>query len=328
MTVRKWPLALNQPGYDYPAEVFRAQHYGASAGGNGVVDPGALKVVAQPAPDGTVSVVPGGAYAKSTYAGAAGQSYYVPSFEPEVLTIPPTGSASGGRHDLVILRVCDPQYDVHPEQPGGEITAEEAANYDFWWFEIHQGKPATATFDFPFVRLAGINRPANTTIVAPEHITDLRELANPQNHLHMRGNNLISDDRQSLHSGTTIWPNDATHYMKIPEFATNVVIRGSWETVAANRENRSQGTAVIALVHPDGSEIKTQQTRWRNVRDGDSTRDESLNIHNSDSRPVPAKFRGETVRVEMRATKISGPNVYMDGNSSWAVTLYFEQEIA
>lgn len=326
MTVRKWPLALNQPGYDYPAEGFRAQHFGASAGGNGVVDPGALKVVAQPAPDGTVSILPGGAYVRSTYAGALGQSYYVSSFEPEVLTIPPTGSASGGRHDLLILRVCDPQYDQHPDHPGGEISEEEAADYDFWWFEIHQGRSANTTFDFPHVKLAHIRRGPNQTIVRPADIIDLRELANPQRDVHMRGNNMVSDDTQSLHTGSTVWPTDATHTYKIPEFATKFTVLVNWNNIRYAHTADIAGIVRLFIVHPDGSEISTQEQRWRKSYLNDRDRFELVLSDGNIS--IPEKFRGEDCRIELRGTKTAGPNVYMDGNSSWSLVMFFEQEIA
>lgn len=323
--LKRWPLALNQPGYDYPAELFRAQYYGSTAGGNGVGDPGALKVLAQPAPDGTVSIVPGGAYVRSTYAGAQGQSYYAHNFQPYTLDIPPTGSASGGRHDLLILRVCDPQYDQHPDHPGGEISAEEAAGYDFWWFELHQGRSATTDFDFPHVKLAHIRRPANTTIVSPEHIVDLRELAKPQIQPHVRGNNLTSDDEQSLHSGTTVWPTDATHTARIPEWSTRVQVLANWSTIRTQGTSPVLGLVRVFLIHPDGTELSTQESRWRVA--GGADRD-TRNIVLADNMAVPEKFRGEDVRVELRGTKLSGPNVYMTGNSSWSLQLFFEQEIA
>lgn len=324
--VRNWPWLLNQEGLQYPAEIVRGQHYDATSGGNGVGSPRALKVVPQTAPDGTVRVLPGGGTAVSPW--AENQSYYALNHQPATLEVPPTGSASGGRTDLIVQRFADPQYGVFP--PGtteADLTPETVKLLDFWWFEILQGVTQDATLDYPHVKLAALKRPANTTIVSASHLTDLRELANPKTSLHMRANNMITPETQSLHSGSTIWPRDATHTMRIPEFATQVHIWGNWALVRAAATGQSQGTVVIALVHPDGSEVKTQISRWRNVRTS-GTGSETLNIMLGDNRPVPAKFRGQTVTVEMRGTKTSGPNVYMDGNSSWSVQLYFEQEIA
>lgn len=326
MTVKNWPLALNQPGYDYPAELFRAQYFGASAGGTGVADPGALKVVAQPAPDGTVGILPGGAYVRSTYAGVNGQSYYAHNFQPFTLTVPPTGSSPNGRHDLVVLRVCDPQYDKHPDHPGGKITAEEAAEYDFWWFELFQNRSATTSFDFPFVPVAHIRRGPNQTIVRPEDIRDLRELANPQIKPHVRANNMNRGDSQSLHTGSRIWPENATHTVAVPEHATHVQAIANWSNVRMDVVDEEAYALVRTfLVHPDGTEWSTQESRWyRTV----GFSGERFNITLGDNRPLPAKFQGQDCRLELRATKMRGPNVYMDGNSSWSVQLFFEQGIS
>lgn len=176
--LKRWPWALNQPGHDYPAENLRAQHFDATSGGNGVGSPTACKVVAQPAADGTVSILPGGATARSTYAGAEGQSYHMHVFSPIVVEVPPTGSASGGRHDLLVLRVSDPQYgDYPPGAPRRELTAEEAAGYDFWYPHLIQGTSANQQLDYPHVKLAHIRRGPNQTIVTDNDIHDLRVLA-------------------------------------------------------------------------------------------------------------------------------------------------------
>jgi len=327
--LKNWPWILNQPGYEYPAELVRAQHYDATSGGNGVGSPTAMKVTAQPAPDGTVSILPGGATAVSTYAGADGQSYHAQNFQPFMLDVPPTGSSAGGRHDLVILRVCDPQYDEHPEHGGGPISAEEAANYDFWWYELHQGKPVRLEFDFPHVKLAHIRRGPNQTIVRPEDIHDIRELANPKNRVHMFARNLYLSEQQSLHSAERIWPQVGTHTVHIPEFATRLHLQASWGTVRSHEEAGSgrlaQGWVQVHFVHPDGDRLIGQQASWNTS--GDQNR-ERFNIVLGDQRPIPEKFRGEDVTVEFRGRKTNvGPNIYMDGDSSISLITYFEQGV-
>lgn len=328
--VQQWPWLLNQPfpeDVGYPAEIVRGQHFDSTSGGNGVSSPRALKVQAQPAPDGTVQVLPGGGTAVSNYAGVENQSYQATNFKPYTLDVPPTGSSSGGRHDLIIQRFLDPQYEKHPDADG-ELTPEVATTLDFWWFEVVQGGSADTKFSFPHVKLAHIKRPENTTIVEDSHITDLRRLANPQSDWHVRGNNMQSDDYGTLSSKTSVWPTDATHTMRIPEYATRVQISGHWNTVAADTTDKTVGLVHIDLTHPDGSVINTENSRFQNVRVGGSSPTETLNVVLSDSRPVPEKFRGQLVTLRMRGTKVSGPNIYMDGNSSWEVRLYFEQEIS
>lgn len=181
-----WPWAVGLPlpeDQGYPAEMLRAKHSSSTSGGNGVSSPDAMKVMPQPAPDGTVRLTPGGADIVSTYEGHVHQSYYSHEFGVTTLTVPPTGSASGGRTDLVIRRLCDPDFDVHPNVPAdqqGDISPELAATLDIDWYELLPGHDESTNLPYPHVKLAKITRPANTTIVTAAHITDLRELSDPQ----------------------------------------------------------------------------------------------------------------------------------------------------
>lgn len=329
--VKQWPWLLNQPfpeDMGYPAEIVRGQHFDSTSGGNGVSSPRALKVQAQPAPDGTVQILPGGGTAVSNYAGVENQSYQATNFKPYTLDIPPTGSSSGGRHDLIIQRFLDPQYEKHPGADG-ELTPEVAATLDFWWFEVFEGRAADTKFSFPHVKLAHIKRPANTTIVEDSHITDLRELANPKSDWHVEGRNINIAETESLHTGSEVWPSSATHYARFPEFATRMQISAGVEMARAHATAGDRGIAtgnfLVYFVHPDGTEIRTQQTDWRTSGDEDR---EKLNILLSHQLAVPAKFRGEDIRIEFRARKYGGPNVYADGATSYKIQIYFEQEIA
>lgn len=330
MAMMKWPWLLNQPmpeNMGYPAELVRAQHYAATSGGNGVSSPTAMKVMAQPAPDGTVRIQPGGADVVSTYAGQSGQSYNLYQDVPESFEVSPTGSQE--RHDIVIARVCDPDHDTHPDV-SGEITPEQAAGMQFWWYEVIEGRsPSTFNPSYPYVPLARIMRGPNRTIVEPEDIRDIRELSNPKHFLHMRANNLSMSDAQSLHTGTSVWPIEATHTTVIPEWATRVQIYAAWGTVHSHRQagqhGPASGTVTVALVLPGDSTINTQQSTWRTDPSEGFNR---FNIVLGDNRPIPERFRGQEVRVELRGTKSYGPNIYMDGDSTWTLQLYFEQEVA
>lgn len=329
---KRWPWALNQPGFDYPAEYLRAQHFDATSGGNGVSSPAACKVVAKPAADGTVLIMPGGATARSTYAGADNQSYQMTVFQPIEVEIPQTGSASGGRHDLLVLRISDPQYgDYPPGAPRRELTPEEAAEYDFWYPHLIRGTNATRQLDYPHVRLAHIRRGPNATIVTDDDIHDLRQLAAPKTWLHMRAANLYQVEEQSLHTGgdgTTpfVWPSVATHNVRIPEWAEEVQIFAAWGTVRASHVSpgTARGVTHVYLINPAGREIRTQQSSWRYAG---GERNDRFNIVLGDDINIPADFRGEVCRVELRGVKRSGPNIYMDGDSTWTLQLFFEQEI-
>lgn len=179
--VPQYAWAIDQAGVKLPAAIMRGQHYDSTSGGTGVGSPRALKVLPQAAPDNTVMILPGGGTAVSTYAGHENQSYQATNFKPQTLEIPPTGSSSGGRTDLIIQRWLDPNEEPHPDYDGEyPIPAEIAKDLWYWRFECKPGMDRTARLDYPHVKLSELNRPANTTIVNESHITDLRELADPQ----------------------------------------------------------------------------------------------------------------------------------------------------
>lgn len=222
--LKNWPLALNQPGFDYPAEYFRSEHYSATSGGNGVSSPTAMKVEAQTAPDGTVRIRPGGSSVVSTYPGQGGQSYFSPEFRSKTLTVPPTGSSSGGRTDLIVRRVLDPDHEAHPEH-SGEMTEEAAQDLDFQWYELIQGADASTKLSYPHVKLAEIRRPANTTIVNTSHIVDLRELADPKLTseviTYAHGSSAPSD--MGTNNGS--WFTASTTHIVVPEWCNKFIIQ-------------------------------------------------------------------------------------------------------
>lgn len=326
-----WPMNQEWPlGDGYGAQIERAAHFAKTSGGTGVDHPTASKVVAQEAPDNTVLILPGGGSIKSPYPGAEGQSYYVPHMEPITLELPPTGSSSAGRHDLLVMRMHDPEYgDYPPGAPQRELTPEEAAQYDFWYPHIEPGFSSYRELDYPHYRLAHIRRAPNTTIITDDDIHDLRKLANPQKDIHMFARNLYLSEEQSLHSAERVWPEVGTHTAYIPEYATHMYLQASWGTVRSHEESGSgrlaQGWVQVHFIHPDGERLIGQQASWNTS--GDQNR-ERFNIVLGDQRPIPAKFRDQDVTVEFRGRKTNvGPNIYMDGDSSISLIANFKQEI-
>src|SRR5699024_4494206 len=120
-------------------------------------------------------------------------------------------------------------------------------------------------------------------------------------HLHMKAQNMTRQDTQSLHSGSKVWPEDATHTLRIPPWATRFQATATWGTVLRAGTAEVRGLVRIFMVHPDGSELSTQETRWEK----DDTSGTTFNIVLGDNKPIPAKFRGQNVRLELRGTKLS-----------------------
>lgn len=310
---------LNQPGIEYPAEDVRGMLYSLTSGGTGVSGSRDLKVMAQPAPNGTVQVLPGGAVIRSPYT-AASESYQASNRANLTIAVPPTGSG-GGRTDLVVLRGVDPQHQDHPLDPG-VIEAEAAAALDFWWVEVLTGKTSTAGVTGPVVELARITRPANTAVVSPAHITDRRRLARPQRDLIPRWYQLFERDEQSVHTASVVWPSVGTLTARVPEWATHVNISADWATVKAT-PGVTTGRVQVRIREVGGSGVLlTQASIWTTP---DSDRASRFNIALGDDLLVPASMRGKDVVVEMLGTKTGGTNAYMDGSSSARLTVEFRQ---
>lgn len=314
--MQKLPMMLNQPGLEYPAEILRAEHFAATAGGNGVSAPGDMKVRPQPAADGTVQIAPGNATAVSRFAGQANQSYMIPAFTAETLTVPPTGSG-GGRTDLVVAWVRD------PDHRGESFTPEQAPSVDFWKYEVLQGRDNTNGLPFPVVPLAVITRPRNTTIVTNAHITDVRELTNPKSQRRLWADQLDRADRQSVHTASTVWPTKATHVVNVPALATRCVVLATWGTVLAT-PGTTIGSVHVRLRAADGTTVETQVSTWVTPN---TTAESRFSITLGDTRTIPAAMRGKQVTVEMMGTKVSGSNAYMDGGSSATLDIEFQQDV-
>jgi hypothetical protein len=93
------------------------------------------------------------------------------------VTIAATGS-SGGRTDLIVARILDPQYEGNPPA--------DPTNFQYDFPTVIQGVPSgTLTFkelglNYPAIALAKVALPASTGTVTSAMITDLRRVAQPR----------------------------------------------------------------------------------------------------------------------------------------------------
>lgn len=299
--VNGFPLMLNQEvplGYGYPAEAFRAEHYAATSGGNGVGSPTALKVHAQPAPDGTIRTNPGGATLKSTYAGQDEQSYHT-YFGPRTVSVSPTGSSAGGRTDLVVVQLCDPEHDNHWSYDGEyPIPADVAKDMEFQRIHVLEGRDRTAHLDFPHALLAEINRPPNTTIVEPSHITDLRMLANPKTLMVPLVKNIGSADTH-VAGRTGNYNTLAEFQVDVPEWATTAVVDA---TLAGCFTRHPNGGVVgnfdfSGLGSAAGGEGGFTQTGWGAAG---SVAYERIDFHAGGEVLIDPERRGTNQRINLR----------------------------
>jgi hypothetical protein len=209
-------------GAQHSPEVARALAYAGTRGSEGIAGIGDLKVSAQSVPNGTVAVAPGGALLLNRYPGGTGQSYSLRNATTTNVTVTPTGSG-GGRTDLVIARVLDPQYEgAAPSDP---------TNFQYAYPAIIQGVPSgTLTakelnLGYPAVALAKITLPASTGTVTSGMITDLRRVAQPRRDRAMV--TVFPSATVTLPTGAySSWPIDPAQRpnVLVPSWATRVDI--------------------------------------------------------------------------------------------------------
>ncbi|ALE05506.1 hypothetical protein AL755_08475 [Arthrobacter sp. ERGS1:01] len=212
-------------GAQHSPEVARGFAYSATSGLEGISGVTDLRVQAQSVPNGTVRILPGNAVILNRYPGAAGQSYTLQSRTATDVPIAPTGS-SGGRTDLVVARVLDPQYEgAAPTDP----TAFEYARP----FVI-QGVPASIkTFkelglNYPAIALAKVTIPANTATITAAMITGLRRVTQA----FKDGDTLVifpTAENVMPVAGYGSWPLTAAQKptVSVPVWATSVTIQAT-----------------------------------------------------------------------------------------------------
>lgn len=213
-------------GATHSPEVARTLAFTATRGSEGLVEPADLRVTAQPTPNGTVAVAPGAAIIRNRYAGGGQQSYTLRNSTQTNVPVVATGSG-GGRTDLVIARVLDPQYE-------GSAPVDPTL-FDYARLQIIQGVPAgTKTarelnLGYPAIALARVTIPASTATITAGMITDLRKVANPRREramltIYPTGKWRDGTARQLPTVAYDFWPITAAQrpVVAVPEWATHL----------------------------------------------------------------------------------------------------------
>lgn len=209
-------------GAQLSVEVARTIAYASTRGSEGIVGLGDLKVQAQTVPTTTVRVSPGAGLILNRYAGGGQQSYGLRNATQTDVAITATGSG-GGRTDLVVARVLDPQYEG--AAPGDPVTFQYAK------LSVIQGVPSgTKTakelnLGYPAIALAKITLPSSTATVTSAMITDLRRVAQPRRERAMV--TIFPDATRTMPTGSyASWPIGAGQrpLVSVPDWATRVDI--------------------------------------------------------------------------------------------------------
>lgn len=290
-------------GATHSPEVARLLAYAATSGAEGVVEPPSLRVTAQSTPNGTVSVRPGAALIQNRYAGGDQQTYVLRNASATAVEIPPTTSA-GGRRDLIVARILDPQYEG--------ATPSDPTNFQYARLERIGGMPSGFTdirelnLPYPAIALARVDIPASTATITPGMIIDLREVAIPRRETVLRTYAFTGTEGKIL-GNTTAYPvgstwaeeaPDAWGPIKIPHWATRVRITVTWAGVGCPSGNANgQVWAQIGLnSNPD--RVITQGTKYDTASSGGWTRQVFIA---ADDRYIPAALRGTEQKIYPRA---------------------------
>lgn len=316
-------------GAQSSARIARLMHQSGTASGNGVVDVGHLQVLPLEVPGGGVRITAGGATILGREQEFQG-SYFAYNVGTDTVDISPTGSG-GGRSDMVVLQVEDPNIDGTPWSH--DVTTEPV-----YYFRVIEGVSSTATeppAGLTAIPLARVTLPASTGTVTAGHITDLRQSANPKSQrvLRVQRGGTMSDGVTWDEAGNILqpdWERWPQHdwAATIPTWATQVQILANWDNTfydprgGSSGANDARGILRVGLV---GSQaIYTTESAY-NFNPTSPTNGYRCSAANRDQIPIPAEMRGETVQVRMYVSGTPGQagRLVADNYANFSVDLEF-----
>lgn len=292
-------------GAEHSPEVARLLAYASTAGSEGIIDPSSLRVSAQAVPGPSVRVFPGAGLILNRYAGGGQQTYALRNPTSTTVAIPATGS-SGGRTDVIVARILDPQYEGQP--PADPLTFQYAR------LERINGVPANTktakqlNLGYPAIALARVTIPASTGTITAGMITDLRSVANPKVETVLRPRATITAGEESLvatRANGEWFPNaGGEQQIDIPEWATRAQISAEWIMIQEGVGNAfgdcwvEFGPGAGGTGGTQDREFATQRYRWNSANTSDT---KSNTWKCSDDVYIPAALRGTTQTFVMKA---------------------------
>lgn len=207
-------------GAQHSPEVARAMAYAGTRGSEGVAGISDMKVQAQGTPNNTVRIISGGALLLNRYPGGTGQTYSLRCATATDVAITATGS-SGGRTDLIIARVLDPQYEGSAPADPTDFQYARPAVIQGVSSGIKSAKELNLAY--PAIALAKVMLPASTATVTASMITDLRRVAQPRRERAMV--TVFPTANVNMPTGAySSWPITATQRptVAVPDWATKV----------------------------------------------------------------------------------------------------------
>lgn len=306
---------IGASGVLHPAETARAVAYAAANGSDGVIGSGDLKVTATATPSNRVNVAPGSVNLVSRYPGAVSQAYVGVVQTQAVVTIDPTTSA-GGRSDLVVARVRDPQY--------GSVAGFDPANpNDFGFFSIEVVKGVSSSFKryttvaYPVMALARIDIPPNTATITNAMIIGLRFKSMTKTW--RRAYPTFPTSTQALGTNTAEWLTTGQPMVAVPHWATTCNVIAHIEGIYKPTTAYVRGEVKISV-----GGISTEQVSLTQ-----SGTVERFGASIGGSVAVPPAMRGTTVPLSLRGVVAVGPNggYVIDNGSGITFDIEFLEDV-
>lgn len=190
-----------------------------AGGGQGVAEPGDLKITALGTPGAAVNAAAGGVLIRNTYAGASTRELYA-GLHPSNTQVPIAENTGGAaRYDLVVAVVRDPEFHTG-------LVVPDPLTYQYVDFAVVQNVAANATAvpvggisgNPPAYVLARIHMPAGANAVTSGQVTDLRHLARARQSTEMFFATAASNETIT-----------GTEYLPFPTYGPSVTIP-DWAT--------------------------------------------------------------------------------------------------
>lgn len=316
MAYDKTPWFVGAAGVEHSAEVARGLAYAATGGKSGIMGATDLKIVELPTPGGSVQYMPGTVGMVSLYPGGAGQSYIGRAGTAGTITIAPTTSA-GGRSDLVIGRVRDPQYGTY----NGFNPGTPNIGFDFFTVEVIQGVAAGTTkleVSYPHVVLARIDIPASTGTITNAMIKDLRTKLNAQSSIWIK--TAYPTQNHNMPKGTyNYWPliSGQNITVPIPEWATKMFVKVYLTGIEVTNVGNGAGIRGVLGNQLIDNEHTTIHT---------NTVGRISHVHISEF-TIPASYRGKGIIFGLQGNHTLGTgNIQADYQTSIAYEFHFRED--
>lgn len=309
-------------GYEHPVELGRMLAYLSSGGASGVIAAHDLKVTPLDVPGGAVRVMPGAAVMASTYAGGGQQSYAARMPVAGEVDIPETSSA-GGRSDMIVARVEDPQY--AGSEPG--VRIERVGNV-----AADAKTVADIGLAYPAVALARVTLPASTGTVQAAHVTDLRCMANPRrlsgSKVVFPAGNVAEQTAHRIPDGGSyeawpIRPGDRP-VIFVPEWATHLTVIVHMSGVTYTGDTRSVAGVRVGL----GSTWSQNGILVEEDNDGTYGNSGKRNHYTAiGSQAIEAVQRGTDQTINVQARRTAGNGLWWsDYQSTISIEWHFDEE--